>query len=332
MDSARSQSAELAESITAAAAPAVLAGSSPPLPQSSSAEIPEALLEDLWNQAQGDPAGLSQPEFAEVLLAIGSKQNFGLPAEALANAAQKEAFWRGLHLRDVALAHACARGKEPAWQHFLELYRSPLKQAAAAMTRSLSAGEELADSLYSELFGLTEREGARWSPLASYSGRGSLTGWLRATLAQRLVDRHRATHRESPLESDDVAAEPAPAQPVPQILARLSGALAAILRALPSEDQFLLSSYFLDERTLLELAGILRVHEATISRRVRRLTKSLHKQLLKHLQSRGLSRRAAQEALGTDPRDLNINLRNLLQSSQSSPFSGQAAETGQESS
>jgi RNA polymerase sigma-70 factor, ECF subfamily len=304
----------------------------PTIPTAASADIPEALVEELWSQAQAGPTALSRAEFAEVLLAIGSKHNFGLPGESPANAAQKEAFWRGLHLRDVALAHACARGKEPAWQQFLELHRSPLKQAAAAMTRSLSAGEDLADSLYSELFGLTEREGARWSPLASYSGRGSLMGWLRAMLAQRLVDRHRATHRESPLESDDVAAEPAPAQPVPEILAQLSRALAAILRALPSEDRFLLSSYFLDERTLLELAGVLRVHEATISRRVRRLTKSLHKQLLKHLQSRGLSRRAAQEALGTDPRDLNINLRNLLQSSRSSPFSDQAADTGQESS
>jgi RNA polymerase sigma-70 factor (ECF subfamily) len=329
VDAARSQSAELAESIAASAAAA--ADGSPTMSPASSADIPEAFVEELWSQAQAGPTGLSQAEFAEVLLAIGVKHNFGLPGDAPASAEQKEAFCRGLHLRDLALAHACARGKEPAWQHFLELYRSPLKQAAAAMTRSLSAGEDLADSLYSELFGLTEREGARWSPLASYSGRGSLMGWLRATLAQRLVDRHRATHRESPLEGDDRAAEPALTQPAPETLAQLSGALTAILRALPAEDRFLLSSYFLDGHTLLELAGILRVHEATISRRVRRLTKSLQKQLLKHLESRGLSRRAAQEALGTDPRDLNISLRNLLQSSQSSPFSNQAADTGQSS-
>ncbi|MGC2297954.1 MAG: ECF-type sigma factor [Acidobacteriaceae bacterium] len=330
MDAARSQSAELAESIAASAA--APAGGAPPISPAASADAPEALVEELSSQAQAGPTGLSQAEFAEVLLAIGVKHNFGLPGEAPANAAQKEAFWRGLHLRDVALAHACARGKEPAWQHFLDLYRSPLKQAAAAMTRSLSAGEDLADSLYSELFGLTEREGARWSPLASYSGRGSLMGWLRATLAQRLVDRHRATHRETPLEGDDRAAEPALIQPSPETLAQLSGALTTILRALPAEDRFLLSSCFLDGHTLLELAGVLRVHEATISRRVRRLTKTLHKQLLKHLESRGLSRRAAQEALGTDPRDLNINLRNLLQSSHSSPFSDQAADTGRESS
>ena len=45
--------------------------------------------------------------------------------------------------------------------------------------------------------------------------------------------------------------------------------------------------------------------------------------LLHHLQSGGLSKRAAEEALGTDPRDLELNLRKLLQTSQSQPFSDQ---------
>ncbi len=46
----------------------------------------------------------------------------------------------------------------------------------------------------------------------------------------------------------------------------------------------------------------------------------MHKQLLRNLQSGGLSKRAAEEALGADPRDVNINLRTLLQYSQSEPF------------
>jgi RNA polymerase sigma-70 factor (ECF subfamily) len=59
---------------------------------------------------------------------------------------------------------------------------------AVDMTGAVALGEELANSLYSELFGLTEREGKRWSPLLQYSGRGSLMGWLRAVLAQRRVN------------------------------------------------------------------------------------------------------------------------------------------------
>jgi hypothetical protein len=39
-------------------------------------------------------------------------------------------------------------------------------------------GHELADSLCYEMFGLTECDGERQSPLAYYSGRGSLKGFL----------------------------------------------------------------------------------------------------------------------------------------------------------
>jgi len=38
-----------------------------------------------------------------------------------------------------------------------------------------------------------------------------------------------------------------------------------------------------------------------------------------------MSRRAAEEALGADPRDLDINLKKLLQSSQSDAFQEKAA-------
>jgi RNA polymerase sigma-70 factor (ECF subfamily) len=63
------------------------------------------------------------------------------------------------------------------------------------------------------------------------------------------------------------------------------------------------------------------VHEATISRRLKRLTSDLRKQLLRSLEAAGLSKRAAEEALGADPRDLEVNLRALLQTSQPQPFS-----------
>jgi RNA polymerase sigma-70 factor (ECF subfamily) len=67
------------------------------------------------------------------------------------------------------------------------------------------------------------------------------------------------------------------------------------------------------------------VHEATVSRRLKRLLADLRKQLLRNLQSDGLNMRAAEEALGNDPRDIEINLRTLLQSSQTSAFSEKTA-------
>jgi RNA polymerase sigma-70 factor (ECF subfamily) len=148
-------------------------------------------------------------------------------------------------------------------------------------------------------------------------------GWFRATLAQRHVNQHRRTHREDPLVGEDYPASATQAPPEAHDLLRLSSAVREVLSSLDPEDRFVLSAYFLDGHTLLEVATLLGVHEATVSRRVRKLTDRLHKQLVRKLEARGMSRRAAQEALGTDPRDLSVNLRNVLQTSQSSAFSDQ---------
>ena len=287
--------------------------------------LPSALLHELWLAADAEACDLAPEEFSIALAAVGAKHNHGLPPGTCPDPPQKAAFFRSLHLPELALAHACALGREAAWQRFLTLYRAPLTQCAVAITGSATLGHDLADSLYSELYGLGQRDGERRCPLASYSGRGSLLGWLRTTLAQRHIDHHRRTHRETPLDTLDVAA-PAPSQaPFHAELARLTHAIARTLQDLPSEDRFLLSAYFLDRQTLLQIARTLRVHEATISRRLKRLAADLRKQLLQHLQSGGLSRRAAEEALGTDPRDIEINLRQLLQTSQTSSFSNQTA-------
>ena len=64
-----------------------------------------------------------------------------------------------------------------------------------------------------------------------------------------------------------------------------------------------------------------------MSRHLKRLAADLRKQLLRELESGGLSRRAAEEALGTDPRDIELNLRRLLQGSQTESFSSSNAQT-----
>jgi len=287
--------------------------------------LPDSLIEELWLTADAETCGLTREEFAAGLAAVGAKYHYGLAPETRPTPAQQAAFYRALRLPELALARACALGREAAWQRFLELYRAPLTQAAIAITGSATLGHDLADSLYAELFGLTERGGERKSPLASYSGRGSLLGWLRTTLAQRHVDHHRKTNRETPIEDRDAAAPTATAAPLPTELGALTDALLRTFNGLSAEDRFLLASYFLDQKTLLQIARLLQVHEATVSRRLKRLTSDLRKQLLRNLQSGGLSKRAAEEALGTDPRDLEINLRTMLQSSQSAAFSD---ETG----
>lgn len=283
--------------------------------------LPGGVVEELWRRSEGEACGLTLEEFSGGLAAVGARLHYGLAAGSVADAAQRAGFFRGLLLEEFALAQACALGREAAWERFVERYRTALTRAAVAIAGSATVGHELADSLYAELYGLKERDGVRRSPLASYSGRGSLLGWLRTTLAQRYVDRHRRTYRETALEDFDAPAGEAVAAPLAEELRPLREAVGRVLKGLAAEDRFLLAAYFLDRQTLLQIARVLRVHEATVSRRLKRLVGDLRKQLLRQLEAGGLSRRAAEESLGVDPRDLEINLRELLQSSQSGAFS-----------
>jgi RNA polymerase sigma-70 factor (ECF subfamily) len=297
--------------------------SAPQSRDSADQDLPKSLLQELWLTAEGEASGLTCDEFGTAIYAVGTRFNYGLPAAARADRSQKVDFLRALRLEDLALATACVLGREVAWQRFLHLYRAPLTQAAVAITGSSTLGHDLADSLYSELYGLREVEGQRRSPLASYSGRGSLLGWLRTTLAQRHVDHYRRTHRESPLDTIDAPALAPEPTPVAAELTDLARAITSTLQGLSGEERFLLCSYFLDRQPLAQVARVLHVHEATISRRLKRLLTDLRRRLLQQLQAGGLSKRAAEEALGNDPRDLEINLRALLQSSQTSTFSEQ---------
>jgi RNA polymerase sigma-70 factor (ECF subfamily) len=287
--------------------------------------LPEMLGEELWRVAGAELVEVSRAEFAEALETTGARDNYGLDPGKQANERQRETFWRGLHLEELAIARGCALGRESAWRRFLAQYREQLTRAAIEMTGSAALGEELASALYSELFGLTEREGRRWSPLLRYSGRGSLMGWLRAILAQRRVDQYRKIGRETELGEIEPAAAVSE-QIEPEQLGDLRVALKMTLSEASAEERFLLSAYYLDQHTLHEMSRVLGVHEATISRKLKRATERLRKQLLRTLKARGLSRRAAEEALGTDPRDVDINLRKLLQKSAGDPIPDKEGE------
>jgi len=261
--------------------------------------LPEMLGEELWRVAGSESVEVSRAEFAEALETIGARDNYGLDPEKQANERQRETFWRGLHLEELAIARGCALGRESAWRRFLAQYREQLTRAAIEMTGSAALGEELVSAIYSELFGLTERDGKRCSPLLRYSGRGSLMGWLRAVLAQRRVDQYRKIGRETELGEIEPAARVSE-QIEPEKLGDLRVALKMTLSEASAEERFLLSAYYLDQHTLHEMSRVLRVHEATISRKLKRATERLRKQLLRTLRERGLSRRAAEEALGID--------------------------------
>ena len=285
----------------------------------------EPLLKSLYEKSKGGELGLTELEFVTILREIAAKY---LPAGATQDDVSE--LYASLRVEELALARACAAGQERAWEVFMTRYRVKLYDVAGYITKESSAARELADSIYAELYGTSTRDGQRISKLASYTGRGSLEGWLRTVMAQEHVNRFRRQRRLVSLDEETeegvqfASAEP---EPVAGIDPRVESATDEVLASLPAEDRFVLASYFLDERTLAEIARALGVHESTISRKLDKLAKSLRKQILAALHQRGFSRRQAQEALEIDVRDLRVNIRSrLAQETGASAFSKKKAE------
>src|ERR1700728_4659374 len=268
------------------------------------------LLPDLCAKSGCEKIGLARESFASILCEVGSRQATGTSSES-----EIRTFLLSLRVDELALARACAAGSNPAWEIFLTRYREKLYLSALRIVREDSAARELADTLYADLYGTNTREGQRVSKLASYTGRGSLEGWLRTVLAQEYVNRYRRTKRLVSLDEeceDGVQFRAPEAEAVPADGygdRRLAEATDEAIRVLSSEDRMVLSAYYLDGRTLAEIARMLGVHESTISRKVDKLAKTLRKQIIATLVRRGMSRRQAEEALEVDVRDLQVNIR-----------------------
>jgi RNA polymerase sigma-70 factor, ECF subfamily len=282
------------------------------------------LVNELYQKSRGAEFGLTREAFESVIQEVLAKY---LPVEAPPSHAND--LCTSLRVEELALARACAAGHERAWEIFLTRYREKLYNIAGYIAKESSAARELADSLYADLYGITTREGKRNSKLASYTGRGSLEGWLRTVMAQEFVNRYRRQRRTVSLdEESEEGAQFAAANPEPAIAVdpRIETATDEALAELSAEDRFVLASYFLDSRTLAEIARALRVHESTISRKVDKLAKSLRKRILAGLGKQGMSRRQAEEALEVDVRDLRVNLRaRLVQESAPPAFSEKKA-------
>ena len=285
--------------------------------------VVDELLSELHAKAGCQRIGIARESFSTILCEIGTRHGISSEGEA-------RTFFLSLRVDELALARACAAGENSAWEIFLTRYREKLYLSALRIAREDSAARELADTLYADLYGTTTREGQRVSKLASYTGRGSLEGWLRTVLAQEYVNRYRRTKRLVSLEEESEegvqfrAPDPEPPRAVDT---RLSRATDSVLADLPAEDRMVLSAYYLDGRTLAEIARMLGVHESTISRKIDKLAKSLRKQILAALTKGGMSRRQAEEALDVDVRDLQVDIRrSLTQESAASPFSEKRVE------
>ena len=258
-----------------------------------------ARLVGAWHaEAMGARWGLSEVAFAEGLRRSAGKRFGGAqPAPS-----EVEAYVKSLHLEDLALACACSEGLEKAWEFFIAHFRQDLRHAASAMLRGSGRAdegraEELADSLYAELYGVrSNADGRRKSLFEYFHGRSKLSTWLRAVLAQKQVDMFRTSGRTVSLDDEMEGGAPreqaartasVPANPDPdrgRYLGRFDRALAAALAGLTPRERLIMASYYVDQLTLAEIGRLLREHESTVSRHLERLRRALRESVTQALQ------------------------------------------------
>jgi len=249
-----------------------------------------ALVDRLHRQSGAERWTVSIDRFGATLEASVAKAFAGKDA----GARDYERYATSLHLEDLALACACADGNAAAWDHFVAQQRPVLYRAADALDPSGGA-REIADSLYGELYGLTERDGERRSLFVYYHGRSSLATWLRAILAQRKIDRVRSVKRFEPLDDEpSIAAvdSGAPDPNRPRYLALVRLALRDVLSALAARDRLRLGLYYGQKLTLAQIGRILGEHEATVSRQLAKVRREIGTQVEQRLLAGGLDRAA----------------------------------------
>ena len=254
------------------------------LDPSLSLDARSAVLERFYTQSQAGHWGLSREQFAAALSRSSKK---ALTAGTVTRQKLQE-YLAALHLEDLALATACAEGVEAAWEHFFTTYRVYLRSAAAAILRCRAGSAEacdLADSLFSELYGLASGKGLERSLFRYFHGRSSLKTWLRTVLAQRHIDSIRAGRRFEELAEDETGGErqgmllAPPLQPLDphrdSYVSSFTRALQTTLDGLPSQERERLRLYYAEGKTLAEIGRLLGEHESSVSRHLDRVRQDL---------------------------------------------------------
>ena len=286
--------------------------------------IDRASVERLYHRADAARWELSIEDFARALERSVTKALAGQSRSGR----DVERYIESLRHADLALACACAAGHEAAWDHFILEYRPVLYRAADALDPSGGA-RELADSLYADLFGLetdpqtevvsgfSRTQAGRRSLFRYFHGRSSLATWLRAVLAQRLVDRVRAGARSAPLPDEE------PAAPTHQVLDPDRGryltliheALGAAVADLDAKSRLRIRYYYVQGLTLAETGRLLGEHEASVSRHLSAARKAIGRDVERRLSQSGLAREEITQCFASVAEDAGpLDLDRLLSS------------------
>jgi len=250
------------------------------------------LVESLYSQSGASRWGLTQSQFVGGLeRSLCKRFQQGPPSSE-----RLEEYLLTLHMEDLALTTACIEGSEAAWEYFVAEYRGYLRAAAGAISKAsryLANPQELADSLFSDLFGLMDGKRGERSLFRYFHGRSSLKTWLRSVLAQRNVDIIRSQRRMESLDAKDGEKPVIPPDRLQtqqlqdphrgHYLSCFTAALQHCLQLLSPGDRDRLELYYVRQLKLAEIGRRLGEHESSVSRNLERIRQELRTLAEQHL-------------------------------------------------
>jgi RNA polymerase sigma-70 factor (ECF subfamily) len=252
--------------------------------------------------------------------------------ENASNAEIRE-FADALNADDLCLIAACERGDEAAWADLVKNFDATVKSAARKITSNSEDAEDLASSIWAELYGLKEKDGKARGKLAYYSGRGSLAGWLRAVVSQLAVDQFRKISRfvqiEEAREFENLAQESSEhsensqvvhaAENPEEVLSRteaqrdVSNAMKQAIAGLETEDRLIMKLYYFDDLKLKDIGATLGFHEATASRKLVRVQTEIRKSVERILcEKHGWQKEEVKRHLSETASKLDLSVEKLF--------------------
>lgn len=248
--------------------------------------------------------------------------------------AEIKGFVDSLRADDLCLIIACEKGDETAWGDMVLNFDSSVKSAAYKYAKSKEDAEDLAGSIWAELYGLrVDKEGNKKSKLAYYSGKGSLAGWLRAVTNQLAIDQFRKMKRivqtEDDREFENLAQESSEnadnrivvsATENPEDIYSKEAAQKDIVEALQNaiadlddEDRLMMKLYYFDDLKLKDIAKTFGFHEATASRKLVRIQTAIRKSVEKSLKDKhGWNEVEVKKYLSETAEKLGMNIEKMF--------------------
>lgn len=262
-----------------------------------------------------------------------SVEKYVLRDDEKASSIDVKEFIDTLNADDLCLIIACEKTNEAAWNDLVTKFDATVKSAARKVSNNAEDAEDLASSIWAELYGLKEKDGKAKGKLAYYSGRGSLAGWLRAVVSQLAVDQYRKDSKFVQIEEDrefeNLANESSENSINSKVVAHtdnpeeiftekethqnVTKALNSAIAKLEAEDRLLLKLYYFEDLKLKDIGASLGFHEATASRKLVRVQTEVRKSLEKILIAEyGWKQEEVKRALAETASKLDLSIEKLL--------------------